>query len=196
MKITKKPLYLMLCSLVVTMAGCGGGGGGGSSSPLIGDWRGPCELDGNLSTRETLTLTGSTFEITSTLFADTNCGTQGFARVNSGTYTEGDSEELEGRGSVTDIDIVVTAVSETWFLEGDINNLNAGAVCGITNWTAGVNVDISDCADRLDGQVVPENLFDIYLVEDDELYFGSTAASNTAAERPATISAIPEFNRI
>lgn len=124
---------------------------------------------------------------TNTYFSDTNCATPITKVKYEGTYVKGDPTTA----NVFQLNLHYSNVLVTGTSDAGITALKAFGLgfCGHKDWAINAAVDVS--ADSRDAtcplENLPEDLYDIYTVDGNALYFGTGADRTTAANRSTEI---------
>lgn len=190
---------ILTSGILILLASCGGGGSGSPASAintaLQGMWQQACltSTDEDYE-RSTLEIDNNTFLSTQSSFSDQECtnATQAFTLM--GTFTEGESVPVANRGNATAIDLTVTSVALTLSTDELVTTANGASLCGITNWTIDVSSDISNC-NAVDGTAVPNILYDIYLLQGEQLFTGNETG-DTPEARPVLLAENEPYSRV
>ncbi|MBX2880908.1 MAG: hypothetical protein KTR32_13285 [Granulosicoccus sp.] len=189
-------------TLALLQSACGGGGSGGTAAPemmsteLTGTWRQSCRFNSEDADyeQETLIIDGNEFTLVQSTFLDSQCAEKEQENTLSGTFAVGDSVMVNDGGNANELDLTLSAIALTVFTENTVSGANAAGLCGTTNWTSGVPVDISNCMD-ISGTEVPQQLFDIYRIDGDQLVTGDQAGMS-AASRPMMLDATSAYTLV
>jgi len=195
---TKKPLVASIIVLGLgSLAACGGGSKG-TTTAAEGSWANDCESDftDGTSERNTFTIAGLKFDRINSIYVDTSCETLATERIQRGTFTQGEAIEVPGRPNAYPIDLSWNESLIINYIDEVAENLNAQALCGITNWEANVSFDISDCAQIVGSDPYPRLSYDLYLVDGDEMFLGIGGSSDTPEDRPSAPSSVTALTRL
>jgi hypothetical protein len=140
-----------------------------TDTDLAGEWENSCtkaDLFGiNYNKTEVKFSPVGDFERETTLYSDEGCATPVGKMKETGTYAAlGSSATVDG---ARDLNLTVSGAKLTAITQDAADKLNTARYCGVTNWTAGQEVDVlgKECLGltRNNGDVV----FDIYRVDQD-----------------------------
>ncbi|MBX2881474.1 MAG: hypothetical protein KTR32_16130 [Granulosicoccus sp.] len=144
--------------------------------------------------RSTLDIDSNSFVITQSSFSDQECNSATQAVTFAGTFTEGELVPVSDRGNATAIDLTISSVALTFSTEELVTAANGAGLCGINNWAINVSSDISNC-NAVDGTAVPSTLYDIYLLEGEQLFTGDETG-DTPEARPVLLAENEPYFRI
>lgn len=201
MKTTSLASLGLALTTALLAIGCSNGSGSGgddgvaeatAAEELQGAWTSTCRDAEKFGLTESsrLDVTGTTATQVTSVSSTGNCGTTSVVVTQTATVSAG---EPVGQGRA--VDITVTSVKVKPMNETGVGVLNLAAFCGVTDWQAGVERDVtattgrSPCFPRL-----PKTFFDIFAIEEGRLYFGKGDISS-AATRPQTIDRTRSFSR-
>lgn len=183
--------------MLASIAACSSSSGGGNKTAAEGDWVARCDPDFTDGTSEqrSLSVSGDSYQLIDSLFADTSCETLLAERIQAGAFTEGEAIEVPGRQSAFPVDISWQQALAVVHSEEAAAERNGEAFCDITNWAAGVEFDVTDCAVAVGDEPFPRVTFDLYLVDGDEFFLGTGGAADSEEDRPSSASFVVAFTR-
>lgn len=144
------------------------------------------------SERVSLEFTGEEFSHVSHYYEDGNCQNEAMKVQYSGRYELKDVANVDP-ASASGINVRYEKVSVDTVNNTGRDLLNVAVFCGKSDWSAGQSIDLTSESDQALCPLsnVPFEKYDLYLVEDDRLYFGTTLSSdgpNTDSARPTRIN--------
>lgn len=164
-----------------------------------GTWLTSClATQGGGTQKRTASYLNGTFTESLTSYSDT-CSTKTTELVTTGSYVIGDAISVNNSARKLDRIIMTYTVTPNASLAA---SYNAAALCGLTNWAAGVPVDI--LGRTCNGSLMPSagyyhyDIFSVSIFESNSLRFGytdSTYDGSTPAKRPTTLLAYPVYQR-
>lgn len=183
-------------AVVETVRNVAEGGGGLVGADMRGEWTSECHdsdlLD--LSERVTYLFTGNEFEKRYRFYNDENCNDSSRAVELSyyGTYEVVDAKannEPDAKGLNLEYTRVVALASN----QAGQEVLNAANFCGKSDWPVGEEQEITRSSGETKCPVreVPATVHEVYVIQDDRLYFGKTdwfSDQESAGERPQEIN--------
>jgi hypothetical protein len=190
-------LAMTLLALGCSQPGSGGGETDGianatAAEELQGSWQSNCRDAEKFGLTESsrLDISGTSATQVTNTSSTGACGTTAVTITQSAVVSAG-TPSGQGRA----VDITVTSVKVKPVTETGVGILNLAAFCGITDWQAGVERDVTgstggrSCFPRL-----PKTFYDIFTVDEGKLYFGKGDISS-AATRPQVVDRNRLFSR-
>jgi hypothetical protein len=146
-----------------------------SDPALVGTWNTDCidtsVLELTHGQKEVIFDLKGTFTKKEYLFDDEGCQNKAAVYEVDGDYK--DQGKNKDNGDVKDIDFKMTEAHFTAYSETLVKAMNLTKFCGISDWKKGAKRDIM--GEECIGYPVPEkgdDVYDVYRVEDKELFFG------------------------
>lgn len=211
---------------VLLLAGCSSGGGGSGTSGvgsgdgtqttdpvpdtlIEGEWETACALSeyrDAVAEQTVFSVVERVFTLTENTFGDEACRNELWSLATRGSYVEQIPDDGQELSDGLPIDLSVNQVTLTPVLSQVSDQYNATALCGITNWSPEVDMDISDCAEpgELTTATAPRTDYNRFFVNegagpddrsDDVLRLGTLDPSPTEAGRPMRVSDDFRFTR-
>jgi len=190
-------------ALCLTLTACGDSGGDDnpanpSGGGLEGSWLSSCVPDGEGEFDTTLLeISGRDLTVTVTTFEDPTCTRRSIGISSDGSLTPGEQVPIPGEAPATEVTIRYGSVALTLFEEQSVQNFNAAAACGRTDWSVGVSFDVIGC-DLGTGPLVLPDEYNIYRVDGNVLLLGdieADGAGETPQTRPSTLDRSEPFVR-
>lgn len=163
-----------------------------AAEELQGAWKSNCRdaQKFGLTESSTLQVTGASAHQVTSVSSTGGCGTTAVVITQDARMHAG-SEAGQGRA----LDITVTSVKVKPVTETGVGILNLAAFCGITDWQAGVERDVTAATGgRSCFPQLPKTFFDIFALEDGKLYFGK-GDNSSQATRPQLIDKQRSYTR-
>lgn len=170
--------------------------GSGVATELEGTWVMPCTASGSGYQKQTQVVSGSTVSGTATLYTDSTCTDanrlMGFRAVH--TFVIGAA--LTTPAGAKKIDETVVTGFMTLYYEGLVTASNIEGICGLKNWQAGVEKELTnaDCTSMPEYKEYTKNnvSYDIFKIDAGKLYFGKDVEGgtdgSTDAKRPTELN--------
>lgn len=152
-----------------------------------GQWRGQCEVDTDGGSDDlTYVLNGNGFSSIFGSYSDTFCQSKVLDLAVSGRFLIGNNVSLADGTTASEVDVTISSASIVVATPNGAANANSNALCGITNWAAGVSFDVTNCAQL--NLPPPSTGYDLFLVEGNTIFFGDDSGDGTSPQtRPSGI---------
>ncbi len=163
-----------------------------AAEELQGSWQSNCRDAEKFGLTESskLEVTGTSAVQVTSASSTGSCGTTAVVITQNARFSAG-SANGQGRA----LDITVTAVKVKPLTETGVGILNLAAFCGITDWQAGVERDVTgSTGGRSCFPQLPKTFYDIFSVDEGKLFFGK-GDNSSQATRPQTIDKARSFTR-
>ena len=159
------------------------------ASRMVGTWTTSCQATDDSNAINSIVFTETTFELTITLYSDSNCTIETLRNRYTGTFTAGDG--VSTPESSNTYDHTFTNGYQRIKTELFAAAYNTAATCGFTDWQADVEKEITSAGSCAISTTT--TTYDVIKIESTQITFGNTsgdAVGTTAATRPTTLETV------